>query len=209
MRQSPKNSDHFLSDRRRLIGGLACATALVSTAFAMGRIGYVENSIGAANAEAHGITRVLAAGADIFVGDLVSTSGTARLTLLLGAATHVHMGGNTRLRIDRFLADVPGELTFDSGPLLIDRGEGPPRMDLRVRSPFGTIALRGTRVFAGPSNGVFGVFVERGVVDFIAGGATVRLMAGEGSDVRRPGDRPTPPRLWGDERIRDALISAY
>ena len=82
-------------------------------------------------------------------------------------------------------------------------------MDLRVRSPFGTIALRGTRVFAGPSNGVFGVFVERGVVDFTAGGAAVRLTAGEGSDVRHPGDKPTPPRLWGDERVRDALISAY
>ena len=82
-------------------------------------------------------------------------------------------------------------------------------MDLRLRSPFGTIALRGTRVFAGPSKGVFGVFVERGIVDFTAGGVTVRLSAGEGSDVRRPGDKPTPPSRWGSERALDALASVY
>lgn len=82
-------------------------------------------------------------------------------------------------------------------------------MDLRLRSPFGAIALRGTRVFAGPSNGVFGVFVDRGVVDFTAGGATVRLMPGEGSDVRRQGDKPTPPRRWPPERVDAAMISVY
>ncbi len=84
-----------------------------------------------------------------------------------------------------------------------------PHGDLRLRSPYGVIALRGTRVFAGPSKVAFGVFVERGVVDFTAGGATVRLTAGEGSDVRRRGDKPTPPQRWGSERVLDALSSVY
>lgn len=199
----------FWAERRVLLCGLLGAFALGSGARAANAVGSVESCLGVAEAEGHGATRALADGAAIFVGDLVSTHAAARLAMLLGVATHIRMGGNTRLRIDRFLAETAGELRFDSGPLLLDRDEGAPAMNLRLRSPFGAIALRGTRFFAGPSKGVFGVFVERGAVDFTAGGATVRLNAGEGSDVRRPGDKPTPPSRWGSERVLDALASVY
>ncbi len=209
MRQSLKSSSIPLTDRRSVISGLACAATIPSAALCVSPIGSVESAIGSAEDEAHGVKRPLATGAEIFIGDLVSTGAAARLAMLLGAATRVRMGSSTRLRVDRFLADARGELTFNSGPLLIDRGEGLSRSDLRLRSPYGVIALRGTRVFAGPSKGVFGVFVERGVVDFTAGGATVRLTAGEGSDVRRKGDKPTPPSRWGSERVQDALMSVY
>ncbi len=209
MHRLPHRTKSLLANRRSVVGGLVCATAFLSPAFAISAVGSVESSIGAANAEASGVTRSLATGADIFVGDLVSTSETARLVMLLGSATRVHLGARTRLRVDRFLAATGGELRFDSGPLVIDHDESSPATDVRLHSPFGMIALRGTRVFAGPSNGVFGVFVERGVVDFSAGGATVRLTAGEGSDVRRPGDKPSAPRRWPSERAVDALASAY
>jgi hypothetical protein len=209
MRLAPAYSAGCIASRRTLLGGLACAAAFASAARAANAAGSVESCLGLADAEARGATRALADGADIFIGDLVSTREAARLVMRLGAATHIHMGGNTRLRIDRFLAETRGELRFDSGPLLLDRDEGAPAMDLRLRSPFGMIALRGTRVFAGPSKGVFGVFVERGIVDFTAGGATVRLAAGEGSDVRRPGDKPSAPARWGSERVMDALASVY
>jgi hypothetical protein len=69
--------------------------------------------------------------------------------------------------------------------------------------------VRGTRVFAGPSAGVFGVFVERGAVAVTAGGRQVTLREGQGSDIRRPGDAPTPPRPWGEPRIRAALDSVF
>jgi hypothetical protein len=210
MRESSERSTtFFLMDRRSVISGLACAAAVPTTAPCVSPIGSVESAIGPAQDEAHGVKRPLATGAEIFIGDLVSTGEAARLAMLLGAATHVRMGSSTRLRVDRFLADARGELTFESGRLLIDRPEGSSRGDLRLRSPYGVIALRGTRVFAGPSKAAFAVFVERGVVDFTAGGATVRLTAGEGSDVRRRGDKPSPPSRWGSERVLDALQSVY
>ena len=204
-----RDAASFLADRRILLGGLACAAASALTSLAATADGFIESCVGPAEAESHNVTRALSNGADVFVGDLVSTRETARLVMLLGTQTRIRRGGNTRLRIDRFLAETHGELRFDSGPLVLDRNEGAPAMDLRLRSPFGTIALRGTRVFAGPSKGVFGVFVERGIVDFTAGGVTVRLTAGEGSDVRRPGGKPTPPSRWGSERAIDALASVY
>ena len=52
------------------------------------------------------------------------------------------------------------------------------------RSPFALIAVRGTLFFAGPSNGVFGVFVGRGFVEVTGGDRTV---------VIRPGLAPTLP----------------
>jgi hypothetical protein len=69
MPKSPIYSATFLVDRRSLIGGLACATALVSTTLAANAAaGSVESCLGIADAEAHGVTRSLAQGADIFVG---------------------------------------------------------------------------------------------------------------------------------------------
>ena len=63
-----------------------------------------------------------------------------------------------------------------------------------LRSLFGLIAIRGTRVFAGPSNGVFGVFVDRGSVDVTAAGKTVTLAAGSGPTSPTPAiRRPTRP----------------
>ncbi|WP_049768194.1 FecR family protein [Methylocella silvestris] len=198
-----------MADRRSFLGGLACASACASAAFAAGSVGLVETSVGEANAQIRGATRPLTAGADIFVGDLVSTSATARLVMLLGSATRVRLGSNTRLRVDKFLANAGGELTFDSGPVVVDHDEKAGPIDLRLRSPFGLIAVRGTRFFAGPSNGTFGVFVERGIVDFTAGGVTLRLTAGEGTDVKRPGDKPSAMRRWPFERANDAMLSTY
>lgn len=200
--------DQSCLDRRATLAGLFAAGLLpASLAEAAAAAGAVETSHGAAKAEARGVMRQLAVGAEVFVGDLVSTGDTARLVMLLGAATRVSLGASTRLKIDKYLAETRGELNFNTGPVLVDRDEKAPHMDLRLRSPFGMIALRGTRVFAGPSNGAFGVFVERGAVDFTAGGATVRINAGQGSDVKRPGDRPTPVKDWGIGRVIDALTS--
>ena len=76
-----------------------------------------------------------------------------------------------------------------------------------MRSLFGLIAIRGTRVFAGPSNGVFGVFVVHGSVDVTAAGKTVKVDRGFGTNIAKPGDPPTDPAAWKPPRIRAALAS--
>jgi ferric-dicitrate binding protein FerR (iron transport regulator) len=67
--------------------------------------------------------------------------------------------------------------------------------------------VRGTRFFAGPSADVFGVFVERGNVAVSAAGREVLLQSGQGTNIPRPGDTPTPPAIWGAARVRAALES--
>ena len=114
------------------------------------------------------------------------------------------MGAKTTVRIDRFIVDQGGELVLDSGALLIDT-RGKLLKNLEVESPFALIAVRGTRFFAGPIDGIFGVFVARGAVDVTAGGSTVRLKQVKARtlpalapppDRSRSGASPRSPRPW-------------
>ena len=169
--------------------------------------GSVEDVSGQAFAEAHAVRRLLERLAPIFLGDQVGTGAASRLGMRLGRDTTIRLGENARLRIDRFLLDAGGEITLRSGPLLFDRPAGSVPAPMHIRSPFALIAVRGTRFFAGPSNGPFGVFVERGSVAVSSAGRRVILHDGEGTDFSAPGTRPTPVKRWGPERIRAALAS--
>jgi hypothetical protein len=95
---------------------------------------------------------------------------------------------------------------LEDGPLLLDKASGTGGA-LYIRGQFGLIAIRGTRIFVGPSNGVIGVFVVNGQVDVTSGGRSVVLRAGEGTNLVAPGVPPTPPVHWGEGRIRAALAS--
>lgn len=141
----------------------------------------------------------------VFVGDAVTTSAQSRIDIRLGTDTTLYLGEKTRIRIDDFLAEAGGELFLDSGALLLDKDPASAARPIEVNSAFGQIAVRGTRVFMGPSKGVFGVFLDRGRVSVSAAGVTVTLEAGEGTDIASPGAAPTAPRAWGPARIAEAL----
>src|SRR5437899_1619460 len=128
-------------------------------AYAAERVGSVEDVRGDAFAEIDAARRTLDPAAPVFLGDEVATGIASRLGMRLGRDTTVRLGEQARLKIDRFLVDAGGDMTLRTGPLLFDR---PPRgapAGVQIRSPFALIAVRGTRFFAGPSNGRFGVFV--------------------------------------------------
>jgi ferric-dicitrate binding protein FerR (iron transport regulator) len=169
------------------------------------RVGSVEEVKGEVFAELDAVRRTLDRAASIFLGDEVATGAASRLGMRLGRDTRIRLGEQARLKIDRFLVDAGGEMTLRSGPLLFDRP--PRRAGVQIRSPFALIAVRGTRVFAGPSNDRFGVFVARGSVAVTAAGQQVVLREGEGTDIVSPGTPPTPVKRWGPERIRAALAS--
>jgi hypothetical protein len=149
----------------------------------------------------------LAIRANVFVEETVMTGEAARLALRFGSDTTLRLGAATRLTIDRYTANAGGEYNLMEGGLLYDRPRKKASADSVLRSLFGLIAIRGTRVFAGPSNGVFGVFVAYGAVDVTAAGKTVTLGAGFGTNIAKPGDEPTDPAVWKRPRIRAALAS--
>jgi hypothetical protein len=182
---------------------------ILATAPARGaeRAGAVDDVKGEAFADAAGARRALAQAAPVFLGDQVGTGLESRLAMRLGRDTTIRLGANARLTIDRFLAGAGGEMTLQSGALLFDRPAGSPRAAVQIRSQFALIAVRGTRFFAGPSNGPFGIFVGHGVVTVTAGGQQLVLHSGEGTDFFAPGSAPTPVKRWQPPRIRAALAS--
>ena len=169
-------------------------------------LGEVSALRGRATARRKAKRRPLREGAEVFLGETLITARRSRLTALLAGKTTLRLGAETSLRLDRFIAERGGELVLGNGALLLDTpAREPGERGVVVRSPFALIAVRGTRYFAGPIDGIFGVFVERGSVSVRAGGRTVRLRAGQGTDIRRPGDPPGPVRRWGRPKIAKAM----
>lgn len=167
-------------------------------------VGAVSEVRGEAVAQLKDRSRKLMQKSPLYLGDAINTGDQSRLRALLARKTRLRLGANTKVRIDQFLVNTGGELVLDSGALLIDTsGKFPKGLD--VQSPFALIAVRGTRFFAGPIEGIFGVFVSRGVVDVTAGNQTVRLRTGEGTDIAHPGDAPGPIKKWGKPKIDKAM----
>lgn len=193
-----------LPNRRQILIATGAAMLWPQAARATPEAGVVEMAEGKAWAEP---ARPLSLAAPVFIGDRVATGAASRLELMLGGVTRILMGAETRLTIDRFTAEAGGELVLGQGALLFDRDEAAPKTPVALSTAFGLIAVRGTRFFAGPSKGVFGVFVARGEVRVTGGGAEVALSAGQGTDIAAPGARPTSPAPWADARIAAALAS--
>jgi hypothetical protein len=147
--------------------------------------------------------RQLAASAPVFVGDMVATGKDSQLGLMLGTRTRIKLGANSRLKIDKFLPDLGGELVLERGALRAAHEPGS-NSGLSINSPFGLLAVRGTDFFAGTLDGVFGVFVERGVVTVTGGNKTVTVTANKGTTILRPGGRPSEPAVWKAPRLRRA-----
>ncbi len=200
---------NVLMSRRAMLIGAAATIANSSPGEAQASAaGNIDSLHGEAFAEGVKSRRALQPSADVFVGDLIGTETNSGLSMHLGMATTVKLGALARFRIDKFVVDAGGVFDLAQGPLVIDRDENAKAERLRVRSPFCLIAVRGTMFFAGPSKGVFGVFVGRGVVTVTGGGRTVTLRPGEGTDIVRPGSVPSKPKVWGPERVTAAVASA-
>jgi hypothetical protein len=193
--------------RRALLIGAPAAVLLSRPVIAAAKIaGYVEEVRGQVTAELAAQRRVLVPRGDIFLGDDVASAERSRAELPLGHDTSLRLGANARVRIDRFIVNAGGVLTLEDGPLLLDKALGTGGA-LYIRGQFGLIAIRGTRGWVGPSNGVIGVFVVHGLIEVTSGGKSVVLQAGEGTNLVAPGAPPTAPARWGEGRIRAALAS--
>jgi hypothetical protein len=194
-------------ERRALLTALGAVWCGGRCASAAEPAGAVETSRGECFAQTAAERRTLAPTAAVYMGDAVGTGVQSALAMRLGTATQVKLGAEARLRIDRFLVNAGGVLVLERGGMLYDHDTSAGPSDVTVRGPFGLVAVRGTRFFAGPSNGVFGVFVESGQVTVVGVNTAVVLVSGQGTNIERPGAEPTAPVVWGAARIASAMAS--
>jgi ferric-dicitrate binding protein FerR (iron transport regulator) len=164
--------------------------------------GLVAAQRGEAGAQAEGRERrALSVGSSVYVSETIFTETDARLAITFGQKTILRLGANSKLRIDRYIAEAGGDFELVDGVLMFEHNGDPTPFEGQFRSPYGLIAVRGTRFYAGPSNGVFGVFVAAGRVEVTAGGQTVAVDALHGTDVVSPGARATEPKKWRKTRV--------
>lgn len=190
----------MLTRRLVILSGLTPALWWVFPALARTAVGRVTEGRGAAFAESQGSARPLVPQAQVLLDDLVRTGQDGRVAMMLGTKTTLRLGGDTRLKIDRFLVDQGGVITLGTGIIRVDT-QGALSRGLSVRSPYALVAVRGTGFIAGaePGRG-FSVLVNRGRVDVSAGGSRVSLKAGEGTTIAARGERPSSPVTWSSER---------
>jgi len=201
------NKGRAIVTRRAVVASTAALLISRPTLSAPSAAGLVTAVVGQGFAEVGAAHRELAQNSQVFVGEVVGTGSESRLGIRLGEVTQLKLGADVRVRIDSFIANAGGVLELRNGPLQIDSDSRRLGRGLSIRSPFGSIAVRGTHFFAGPSNGVFGVFVFRGSVRVTAAGRQVTVTEGKGTNIERVGSRPTAPATWGEARIRQAVAS--
>ena len=197
-----------LSRRLFLAGGALALTGIgIRATQANAIIGRAVEVTGEVNRRQENLLEGLKAGANLMDRDFVTTGRESFAELALGEDTSLHLGSETELLIDSFIAGQGGVIELGTGQMVFDRPEGLAKIDLTMRTAFGMIGVRGTKFFAGPSRGVFGVFVEHGLVEVTGGGVTRQVGRGQGVDIASPGAVPSEVARWGDARIREAYAS--
>jgi hypothetical protein len=192
---------------RPLVMAMGAALLMSFGAAAEDGAGSVKDLKGQAFAQTSAARRTLAPQAAVMLGDQVETGDKSLVTLLLGRQTTLRLGERGSVVIDKFLVEAGGDITLQSGPLMVEHPEGAPAEPIQIRTSYGLIAVRGTRVFVGPEGRALAVFVERGEVAVQAGGRTVTLHAGEGTAIAAAGARPARVARWKQKRI-DALFGS-
>ena len=194
--------------RRTILAVLPALVLTGSAAFAaIGAIGKAFDVRGKVVARQVKDVRDLASGSALMLKDSIETQDRSFARLELDGGTTIRLGSMARLLLDQYVVNAGGVLELGDGAILLDRAANLPKIDLSIQSRFGLIAVRGTRFFAGPSHGVFGVFVVRGVVEVKAAGLTRRLAAGDGVDIAAEGQPPGEVKKWKKARIDEALAS--
>jgi ferric-dicitrate binding protein FerR (iron transport regulator) len=197
-------------NRRRIILlggsllGAGLSTGLIAEcAIAAEPSGQVTSLIGSVQAVTTSIERDLAMGAPVQIGDIVRTKTGSRVGLSFGK-TIIRLGPSSTLKIEKQLVDAGDEFELLEGSMYFEHVASTVRK-ATVRSPYGLIAVRGTKFLAGTYTKGFGVFVAEGQVEVTGGGKTVRLSKGLGTDIAKPGSTPVPPRAWPAARVRQTL----
>jgi hypothetical protein len=150
----------------------------------------------------------------LYQDDLIHTQTASKVRLALVDGTTLVLGEHSTLHLSEFVYS-PGQsrkslLTMVQGAFKLVISQVLPRSTFEVHTTNAVAAVRGTEWLGQVTRDATAILVLEGEVAVshasptVAG--TVRLTAGSGTDVvgQQP---PTPPKPWGEARIR-ALVAA-
>lgn len=140
----------------------------------------------------------------------IKTGPDARALILFIDDTEMTLGEKTELTIDKYVFD-PGDATENQGRFSILRGaflyvsgmlshrKDP---DVKIKTAYGSIGIRGTAVWGGPIRDDYGIFVQEGEILFSGENGSVSLPQGTGTIITK-GKAPAPANAWASEKIQN------
>lgn len=194
-----------LTRRALLLTTAALPCLALADARAPGDLGDVREATGDGTLRRGAEAMPLIPGLPLREGDTAETGMNGLALLWLDEDTRIHMGPGSAIELASFLTEVGGTIRV-GGAMVFDRPDDRAPLDITFATAFGEIGVRGTRFFAGPSQGDFAVFVQRGRVEVRGAGVTRVLTAGEGCTMHA-GAVPGEVAAWGEARIAEAFAS--
>jgi len=175
----------------RSITLLVSATALLALSIHQGvaateKVGQIDKLQGQADASQGAQKRTLAAAGDVLFLDRIETGDSARMEATLGGALSIN---------------VKGAFLFVGGKI-----EGPTGGNVAIKTPVGTLGVRGTTVWGGFIDGGYGVLVLDGEVTVNTRHGQVTLQKGQGTMIY--GNKaPNKAAPWPDQRVKAAVAT--
>lgn len=170
-------------------------------------VGQVVQQRGVVTALRTTVARSLHLGAPVYQGDQVITAGQAKVEIEFSDGSTLAVGAGTTVEVESYApaARRAGRLLLLIGIIRTSIGElwsG----GFEVRTRAAVASVRSTDWVTEAREDRSSVFVVEGAVEVTAeaGGASVLLAAGEGTDVP-VGGAPSPPTQWGAARVEDVL----
>lgn len=199
---------------RMLVPALVIAAGSGVAQAEMQDIGAVEKVQNIVLGEHDGTRRTLATGNPLYFQERLRSEESARLEAKLIDDTRITLGENAVLKIDAFVYEPGprgGSLALEvvQGAFLFVGGqvEKPQGGDVTIKTPVGTLGIRGTTVWGGPLDGRYGVIVLDGEVTVTNAGGTVTLTKGMGTMVDGATAAPEAPAPWPEDRMGRAVAT--
>lgn len=155
-------------------------------------------------------SRPLALKDSLHMNDVIVTAPKSRVLVLFIDNTQITMSENTRLTVDTYVFDpdntknnkasynvIQGTFQYLSG--LIAKKKDP---DVNIETEYGTIGIRGTKLWAGALKDSYGVHVEEGAVQVRNDGGQVLVSKGQGTTLKSRKAAPPPAFPFSNEQMQ-------
>lgn len=185
------------------------ATAQQKPEGIIGTIMEVEGSASVTPA-ATKVARPLALKDSIHMNDVIVTNAKSRVLVLFIDNTQITMSENSKLTVDTYVFDpdnnagnkasynfLQGTFQYVSG--LVAKKKDP---DVNIETTYGTIGIRGTKLWAGNLKDSYGVHVDEGAVQVRNDGGQVLVNKGQGTALKSRKVAPPPAFPFSNDQMQ-------
>jgi hypothetical protein len=175
-----------------------------STCAPAATVGHVTDVIGQVVLKRAGITIPVKKGDGIEQDDAFQASEKSRVKILFDDKTEFVVAGPGKVTVDAYVYDPENSArskaefsvlgaAFSYVGGVMEKKKDP---NVKLNLDFGSIGIRGTKIYRAMNNKECWIYVERGRVEVKNGSGVVRLKSGEGTIMSSRAKAPADPHIW-------------